>query len=101
MARTKGKKLCRAKCALLGSTYPGGLPPALSVLKNVLSTIKKAVTLLDIRNLSLLRKMNILQFMGWEEAAPEWIVVIGVFVEPRILGMRFSTILFLQGWKLD
>ncbi|CAN6694114.1 unnamed protein product [Malus baccata var. baccata] len=41
---------------LLGSTYPGGLPPALSVLKNVLSTIKKPVTLLDITNLSLLRK---------------------------------------------
>ncbi|KAF8024400.1 hypothetical protein BT93_F1554 [Corymbia citriodora subsp. variegata] len=39
-----------------GSTYPGGLPPALSVLKGVLSKIKKPVTLLDITNLSLLRK---------------------------------------------
>ncbi|CAA0808446.1 Protein trichome birefringence-like 41 [Striga hermonthica] len=41
---------------LLGSTYPGGLPPALSVLKKVLSTIKKPVRLLDVTNLSLLRK---------------------------------------------
>ncbi|PSS05932.1 Protein trichome birefringence-like [Actinidia chinensis var. chinensis] len=41
---------------LLGSTYPGGLPPALAVLKGVLSKIKKPVTLLDITNLSLLRK---------------------------------------------
>ncbi|GFQ06092.1 protein trichome birefringence-like 41 [Phtheirospermum japonicum] len=41
---------------LLGSTYPGGLPPALAVLKKVLSNIKKPVQLLDITNLSLLRK---------------------------------------------
>ncbi|KAL3626776.1 Protein trichome birefringence-like 41 [Castilleja foliolosa] len=41
---------------LLGSTYPGGLPPALTVLKKVLSKIKKPVQLLDITNLSLLRK---------------------------------------------
>ncbi|KAI3411483.1 PMR5N domain-containing protein [Psidium guajava] len=39
-----------------GSTYPGGLPPAVSVLKGVLSKIKKPVVLLDITNLSLLRK---------------------------------------------
>ncbi|XP_070006197.1 protein trichome birefringence-like 41 isoform X3 [Nicotiana sylvestris] len=39
-----------------GSTYPGGLPPALTVLKNVLSTIEKPVTLLDVTNLCLLRK---------------------------------------------
>jgi len=41
---------------LIGSTYPGGLPPAVGVLKSVLSTIKKPVTLLDITTLSLLRK---------------------------------------------
>lgn len=41
---------------LLGSTYPGGAPPALSVLKRVLSTVRKPVTLLDVTNLSLLRK---------------------------------------------
>ncbi|KAL3508797.1 hypothetical protein ACH5RR_028198 [Cinchona calisaya] len=41
---------------LVGSTYPGGLPPALRVLKRVLNTIKKPVKLLDITNLSLLRK---------------------------------------------
>ena len=41
---------------LLGSTYPGGLPPSLGVLKNALSKITKPVTLLDITNLSLLRK---------------------------------------------
>ncbi|KZV29713.1 hypothetical protein F511_05807 [Dorcoceras hygrometricum] len=33
-----------------------GLPPALTVLKRVLSTIKKPVELLDVTNLSLLRK---------------------------------------------
>ncbi|KAK4486653.1 hypothetical protein RD792_006711 [Penstemon davidsonii] len=44
------------KQPLLESTYPGGLPPALTVLKKVLSTIKKPVKLLDITNLSLLRK---------------------------------------------
>ncbi|CAH9143231.1 unnamed protein product [Cuscuta epithymum] len=41
---------------LRGSTYPGGLPPALAVLKRVLRTIEKPVTLLDVTNLSLLRK---------------------------------------------
>uniref|UniRef100_A0AAN0LI60 Terpene synthase n=1 Tax=Syringa oblata TaxID=178762 RepID=A0AAN0LI60_9LAMI len=41
---------------LAGSTYPGGLPYALTVLKKVLGTIKKPVTLLDVTNLSLLRK---------------------------------------------
>ncbi|KAK6132540.1 hypothetical protein DH2020_033749 [Rehmannia glutinosa] len=39
-----------------GSTYPGGLPPAVSVVKKVLGTMKKPVQLLDITNLSLLRK---------------------------------------------
>ncbi|GLT38039.1 hypothetical protein SLA2020_123100 [Shorea laevis] len=41
---------------LLGTTYPGGLPLALDVLKKVLATIRNPVTLLDITNLSLLRK---------------------------------------------
>lgn len=41
---------------VMGSTYPGGLPRALTVLKNVLSKVKKPVQLLDITNLSLLRK---------------------------------------------
>ncbi|XP_047317850.1 protein trichome birefringence-like 41 [Impatiens glandulifera] len=43
---------------LLGSSFPGGLPPAVGVLKMVLSKMKnkKLVTLLDITNLSLLRK---------------------------------------------
>uniref|UniRef100_A0A6N2LXC1 Trichome birefringence-like C-terminal domain-containing protein n=1 Tax=Salix viminalis TaxID=40686 RepID=A0A6N2LXC1_SALVM len=39
-----------------GSTYPGGLPPAVEVLKGVLSKITKPVTLLDVTTLSLLRK---------------------------------------------
>ncbi|KAI8552403.1 hypothetical protein RHMOL_Rhmol06G0263900 [Rhododendron molle] len=51
------KKTCLGQQQpLLGSTYPGGLPPAVAVLKGVLSQIKKPVTLLDITNLSLLRK---------------------------------------------
>ncbi|KAL6506872.1 hypothetical protein OROHE_022309 [Orobanche hederae] len=52
----RAKSCVGQKEPLLGSTYPGGLPPALSVLKKVLSTIKKPVQLLDITNLSLLRK---------------------------------------------
>ncbi|KAG9146153.1 hypothetical protein Leryth_015941 [Lithospermum erythrorhizon] len=39
-----------------GSTYPGGSPLALKVLKKVLSTVENMVTLLDITNLSQLRK---------------------------------------------
>lgn len=50
------KNCIREKTPLTGSTYPGGLPPAVGVLKSVLSTIKKPVTLLDITTLSLLRK---------------------------------------------
>uniref|UniRef100_A0A5B6YG54 Uncharacterized protein n=1 Tax=Davidia involucrata TaxID=16924 RepID=A0A5B6YG54_DAVIN len=41
---------------LVGSTYPGGLPPAVAVVKRALSSIEQTVTLLDITNLSLLRK---------------------------------------------
>ncbi|KVH88021.1 PC-Esterase [Cynara cardunculus var. scolymus] len=39
-----------------GTTYPGATLAALTVLKNELKYIKKPVTLLDITNLSLLRK---------------------------------------------
>ncbi|KAI9083635.1 hypothetical protein K1719_034577 [Acacia pycnantha] len=39
-----------------GSTYPGGLPPAVAVLRSVLAKMKNPVTLLDITTLSLLRK---------------------------------------------
>ncbi|XP_037493990.1 protein trichome birefringence-like 41 isoform X2 [Jatropha curcas] len=39
-----------------GYTYPGGLPPAVDVLKGVLRTMKMPVKLLDITLLSLLRK---------------------------------------------
>ncbi|OMO92548.1 hypothetical protein COLO4_17484 [Corchorus olitorius] len=52
----KAKNCLGQKQPLLGTTYPGGLPPALDVLKSVLSTVKKPVTLLDITMLSLLRK---------------------------------------------
>ncbi|KAK9674516.1 hypothetical protein RND81_12G238000 [Saponaria officinalis] len=41
---------------VIGSTYPGGIPEAVTVLKRALSKIKKPVTLLDITLLSLLRK---------------------------------------------
>lgn len=50
------KSCLQQKVPVFGSTYPGGLPPALGVLKKVLNTIKKPVKLLDITNLSLLRK---------------------------------------------
>lgn len=39
-----------------GSSYPNGLPPAAIVVKEVLSNITKPVNLLDITNLSQLRK---------------------------------------------
>ncbi|KAB2043824.1 hypothetical protein ES319_D01G046000v1 [Gossypium barbadense] len=41
---------------LNGTTYPGGLPPAVEVVKQVLKNMSKGVTLLDITTLSLLRK---------------------------------------------
>ncbi|XP_059664030.1 protein trichome birefringence-like 38 [Cornus florida] len=41
---------------LTGSSYPGGAPPAVAVVHQVLSTIKKPVFLLDITTLSQLRK---------------------------------------------
>ncbi|KVI10546.1 PC-Esterase [Cynara cardunculus var. scolymus] len=52
----KAKSCSGQKIPLLSSSYPGVSPPALSVLKNSLKTIKKPVTLLDITTLSLLRK---------------------------------------------
>ena len=39
-----------------GSTYSAGLPSAVNIVKDVLSTIKKPVKLLDIATLSQLRK---------------------------------------------
>ncbi|KAK9076260.1 hypothetical protein SSX86_004593 [Deinandra increscens subsp. villosa] len=44
------------KVPVPGSTYPGTSPASLAVLKKELKTVKKPVTLLDITNLSLLRK---------------------------------------------
>ena len=41
---------------LLGTSYPGGLPAEVGVLKRALGIISKPVTLLDITMLSLLRK---------------------------------------------
>ncbi|KAI3675047.1 hypothetical protein L1987_84629 [Smallanthus sonchifolius] len=52
----KAKTCSGQKIPLLTSKYPGASLPALAVLKNSLKTIKKPVTLLDITNLSLLRK---------------------------------------------
>lgn len=52
----KAKNCLGQKQPLSGTRYPGDLPPALDVLKKVLSTVKKSVTLLDITMLSLLRK---------------------------------------------
>ncbi|XP_047178939.1 protein trichome birefringence-like 41 isoform X2 [Vigna umbellata] len=50
------KTCLRQQTPVPGSTYPGGLPPAVAVLKGVLRTIKTPVRLLDITTLSLLRK---------------------------------------------
>ena len=51
------KKTCSGQVGpITGSTYPAGAPPAVAVVNNVLSTIKKTVYLLDITTLSQLRK---------------------------------------------
>lgn len=50
------KSCVRQKQPLLGSKYPGGLPPAVAVLKSALNKISKPVKLLDVTLLSLLRK---------------------------------------------
>lgn len=50
------KSCAGQKQPVAGSTYPGGLPPPVEVLKGVLSKITKPVTLLDVTLLSLLRK---------------------------------------------
>lgn len=39
-----------------GSTYPGGSPPAVGIVKEVLSSMSTQVTLLDITTLSQMRK---------------------------------------------
>ncbi|XP_039019646.1 protein trichome birefringence-like 37 [Hibiscus syriacus] len=50
-------KTCQGETTtLIGTTYPGPLPPAMLVVKQVLQTMSKPVTLLDITMLSLLRK---------------------------------------------
>ncbi|KAI7756716.1 hypothetical protein M8C21_023937, partial [Ambrosia artemisiifolia] len=54
--KSKAQACIGQKVPVPGSTYPGSSPVALSVLKKELKTIKKPVTLLDITNLSLLRK---------------------------------------------
>ncbi|XP_057984278.1 protein trichome birefringence-like 41 [Malania oleifera] len=53
-----GAKTCMGeKQPLSGTTYPGGLPPAVTVVKRVLARMRKPrVGLLDITKLSLLRK---------------------------------------------
>ncbi|KAB1222035.1 Protein trichome birefringence-like 38 [Morella rubra] len=51
------KKSCSGESEpLSGSSYPAGAPPAVAVVNDVLSTIKKPVYLLDITTMSQLRK---------------------------------------------
>lgn len=52
----KAKNCVGQKQPLTGTTYPGGFPPAVDVVKKVLSKMKKPVKLLDITLLSLLSK---------------------------------------------
>ncbi|XP_057766376.1 protein trichome birefringence-like 41 [Salvia miltiorrhiza] len=52
----QAKSCVGQKEPVAGETYPGGLPPALAVVKKVLGTMKKAVVLLDVTSLSLMRK---------------------------------------------
>lgn len=51
------KKSCSGQLEpLAGSTYPAGLPPAATIVNNVLKKMKNPVYLLDITLLSQLRK---------------------------------------------
>ncbi|XP_055960729.1 protein trichome birefringence-like 41 isoform X2 [Mercurialis annua] len=52
----RAKSCVREEEPVSGSTYPGGLPLAVDVLKSVLQKTKKPVKLLDITLMSLLRK---------------------------------------------
>lgn len=52
----RAKSCVGQKKPVFGSAYPGGLPPAVPVLKSALSKITSPVKLLDITTLSLLRK---------------------------------------------
>ncbi|KAE8702304.1 Protein trichome birefringence-like 43 [Hibiscus syriacus] len=52
----KAKSCVGQKQPLLGTTYPGGLPPAVDVVKRVINKMKKPAKLLDVTLLSLLRK---------------------------------------------
>ncbi|KAF1898081.1 hypothetical protein Lal_00032845 [Lupinus albus] len=54
--KPSAKSCVRETTPVVGSSYQGGLPQVVSVLKSVLSTIKKPVSLLNITTLSLLRK---------------------------------------------
>ncbi|KAF5728244.1 Pmr5/Cas1p GDSL/SGNH-like acyl-esterase family protein [Tripterygium wilfordii] len=54
--KPSAKSCVREAKPVVGSTYPGGIPQSLFVLKKALRKISKTVTLLDITNLSLLRK---------------------------------------------
>ncbi|KAL3522449.1 hypothetical protein ACH5RR_015283 [Cinchona calisaya] len=54
---SSGSKNCYGEQQpLSGSTYPAGAPPAVAVVKRILSSIQKPVFLLDITTLSQLRK---------------------------------------------
>lgn len=59
----RAKSCLGQKLPVLGSIYPGGMPPALAILKKVIAKVNNnnnnnnpVITLLDITNLSLLRK---------------------------------------------
>ncbi|KAG6393835.1 hypothetical protein SASPL_144409 [Salvia splendens] len=52
----RAKSCIGQKEPVVGPTYPGGLPPALGVLKKVLGAMRKPVTLLGVTVLSLMRK---------------------------------------------
>ncbi|KAL2496529.1 Protein trichome birefringence-like 38 [Forsythia ovata] len=53
---TKGTTCNHETQPITGSTYPGGPPPAVAVVKGVLSNMSTAVGLLDVTQLSQLRK---------------------------------------------
>ncbi|RXI02904.1 hypothetical protein DVH24_002982 [Malus domestica] len=97
-ARTKGKKLCRAKGAFAWVDLSRRFATSSECAEQCVKHNKKPVTLLDITNLSLLRKDGhpSIYGLGGRTGMDCSHCLIGVFVESQILGMRFPTILFFE-----
>lgn len=76
---------------MIGSTYPEASPPAVGVVKEVLSKISTPVTLLDVTTLSQLRIDGHPSIYGFGGSREEMIAAIGVLPVSLIHGMNSFT----------